>query len=219
MQRPSNPGFSLIEMLTTISIVIILGALLFPTLGQLRTSYERNQCASNLRQIGVAIQAYCVEHDSTLPGPLYTDQQGWTTTESNGHLPNYLYAYLGMPVPDGKARKVPVFFCAAWKRVSPTPELWSARVYRVVQNGALQSATKVGSPFGYPAQTQSDGTTKPANPPYRLPALTYKSPAEIPAITDINVGSPLLPAHKTFRNYLYLDWHVETANYATDNLY
>jgi prepilin-type N-terminal cleavage/methylation domain-containing protein len=63
----SRAAFSLIELLVVLGIVAILAGMLLPTLASARRSSERVTCASNLRQIGVALQAYVIEADGRLP--------------------------------------------------------------------------------------------------------------------------------------------------------
>ena len=59
-------GFTLIELLVVIAIIAILAAILFPVFSRARENARKSSCASNLRQIGVAIQQYTQDHDERL---------------------------------------------------------------------------------------------------------------------------------------------------------
>lgn len=61
-------GFTLIELLVVIAVIGILGAMLIPLTGKARASARQAQCASNLRQIGMALRLYADENDGLLPG-------------------------------------------------------------------------------------------------------------------------------------------------------
>jgi prepilin-type N-terminal cleavage/methylation domain-containing protein/prepilin-type processing-associated H-X9-DG protein len=60
-------GFTLIEILTVISIVAILGALIFPAVKSLRMKAATTQCISNLRTLGGAHVAYRADNGGMGP--------------------------------------------------------------------------------------------------------------------------------------------------------
>ncbi|MEI6085206.1 MAG: prepilin-type N-terminal cleavage/methylation domain-containing protein [Verrucomicrobiota bacterium] len=60
-------GFTLIELLVVIAIVALLAALLLPSLSSARERGRSIACASNLRQIGVAMVEFAQDNDGRLP--------------------------------------------------------------------------------------------------------------------------------------------------------
>ena len=60
-------GFTLIELLVVIAIIAILAAILFPVFARAREQARKASCASNLKQLGLAIMQYTQDYDEKYP--------------------------------------------------------------------------------------------------------------------------------------------------------
>lgn len=68
----TKKGFTLIELLTVIAILAILGAIIFPTVGQFRTLAKKSSDSSDLRNIVQASQLFAAQNGERLVGKSQT---------------------------------------------------------------------------------------------------------------------------------------------------
>ncbi len=76
----AKQGFTLIELLVVISIIAVLAGMLLPAISLVRASAKATHCGSNLRQIGVAFNAYADDWEARWPAPLNAAGNYWSVT-------------------------------------------------------------------------------------------------------------------------------------------
>ena len=114
-------AFTLIELLVVISIIVLLVAILMPALSAARATAHNVKCLSNLRQWGVALRTYAVDHKQIIPGA--------TVPAPDGTFGGYYYraialgGYIGAEAKTGNWYDIDLNICPAdaeFTRWNPT---------------------------------------------------------------------------------------------------
>ena len=70
-KRRLKTGFTLLELLVVIAVIAMLASLLLPALTNAREMGRRMKCASNLKQLGLAIMMYADDYGGWGPGTVW----------------------------------------------------------------------------------------------------------------------------------------------------
>jgi prepilin-type N-terminal cleavage/methylation domain-containing protein/prepilin-type processing-associated H-X9-DG protein len=209
----TRKAFTLIELLVVIAVIGILAAILIPVVGAVRERALTTACASNLRQIGVAIQLFTTDHSGRYPGPAWISIQHdisyRNTSEGYYTLTQYLAPYLLKDIkgaPEDQLFEVDVAICPAYEHNFGPPAGEQARESHYQRHPSSEL-----SPFG---GRQSDGSFEEAITIYNVEEELGMPASQVISVFDKIVPSggygpsPDNPVHGDGRNFLFLDGRV-----------
>ncbi|MES2459168.1 MAG: DUF1559 domain-containing protein [Armatimonadota bacterium] len=145
--RGVTPGhrhaFTLIELLVVIAIIAVIAAILFPVFAQSREKARQSACASNLRQIGLALQQYVQDFDETYPPEIVKTPPINGGTEDGRPFDRELVPYL---------RNDGVWACPSDEAIRDNKNLWDGaftipqtpRSYGIVNRLVTQESADAG---------------------------------------------------------------------------
>lgn len=214
-----SAGFSLIELLVVIAIIGILAAIMIPIVGSVRSAARTTQCLSNLRQIGVGIQLYVTDQKGRLPGPIYSAQSPnyrQTSTGTKGNIAALLAAYLpSKSGGDGLDRAQEMLACPAWSYATPTQSgpsmIMNAQPAGWTEGGVMIYPLGYADPFRAP-MLQSQIQAFPLSRTWLMMDADKDFWSQGGGGAGWISQLPLLPAHRSVRNVLFYDYHVESAS-------
>jgi prepilin-type processing-associated H-X9-DG protein len=206
----------MVEILVTVAIVAALAALLVPQAARLTKTGQRAQCASNLRQMGVALNSYLGDNKMLFPTSWVSLPCNPTLRSPGEYMPltAHLAPYLGIDAPRLSKPFVAIAQCPGFPKKINSQNAQSAPFYStyrlVLSKGDLSrrphpfggaegarvvSALSVEEIYGHPA----------SNFPviFNLDKETHQQPG-----TDLGDDVPDRPVFGKGRNVLYLDGHV-----------
>ena len=203
-----NKGFTLIELLVVIAIIAILAAILFPVFAKAREKARTASCASNMKQIGLALMQYAQDYDEVMATP--RSYYSWTNTLVTPNVTDYCMDWRGQIQPYIKS--VQVFSCPS-------------NTYKYVGN--YYGTSGIERDYGHVTldNNSGNGFSWTYNPPSPTSLASIQSPASTlhvaemtnSAEADYNAygGTSAFIGHNGMANFLYCDGHVKLQKWAS----
>ena len=98
-------GFTLIELLVVVSIIALLIGILLPVIAKARSAAEKVTCSATLRQLGLVVESYTIEHKETYPIARYMPDP-FVSTSPHPPIMDVLDGYL-----DQQGEEARVYLC------------------------------------------------------------------------------------------------------------
>lgn len=243
LTRPTR-GFTLIELLVVIAIIAILAAILFPVFAKAREKARQTTCASNLKQIGLAMLQYNQDYDETLVAAWYQQPNSDNGYNQPSDATTY-YKWMDAIYPYIKSEAL--FNCPSNSEAKPYHYRDGVNYGSYTLNNSYYDTRGTHTPpatdwhdistgAGYPgkvitvAQLQAPATTlwvadgsSGGQARFEIPGGNtggQTDPAAVPSTTSprtLMVDTPICERHTGFTNVLWCDGHVKavTLNYLT----
>lgn len=208
-------GFSLVELLVVLGIVMVLAALVIPTVLHSQRAAERADSSARLRTMSQAILLYATDHEQTLPGPLWPGQVMLYDPAREGRLVRDLAEYLLVERKDSPYLVTPMI-PRAYRRAMRGTALEDARIY--VMNSAIETEGGELTPFGVltgpvvlPPLNLSRVRSLPKEDAWMIAEADQQHPAVASAVWKAN--TPAQPVHGNARAQARFDGSVEWGQY------
>ncbi|MCC6679380.1 MAG: DUF1559 domain-containing protein [Phycisphaeraceae bacterium] len=203
-------------MLVVISIILLLIGILLPALSKARANGRNTVCTNNLRQWGIAAQAYCDDNKDFLPKPQFETGSSAKDDQDDGKWYNALPPYINAP-------KYSLIYDGSKTKEYKQEHIWWCPEARLqfVEYGF----TSAGNAFDYAFNTVLDGTSsygpKPPSGQRHINTYHIKETSKTLIMTEpvsrveyVSIGSAstgVVDPDRHFGQYvnmLFLDSHV-----------
>jgi prepilin-type N-terminal cleavage/methylation domain-containing protein/prepilin-type processing-associated H-X9-DG protein len=193
-------GFTLIELIVVIAVLAVLAALLFPVLSSARHKAWEATCASNLRQLGLAMDMYLQDNDEVFP----------VSYVATGSEPYVSWRDAVQPYIRNRA----VLTCPAWEHTGPKAEELPEELRATYALNAWLSPpdlTAIGGGRGEPVALASVGA--PASTILLCDAGYSNLPVALDWDHYLSLGMQEQPLpterHHEAANFSFVDGHVK----------
>jgi prepilin-type N-terminal cleavage/methylation domain-containing protein len=156
--HPSRlPGFTLVEMLVVITIIVVLATLSFTGVTQFIKRAAAVKDTSTLRQISTCINMYAADNNDLVPGPLFAGQTPVygktlsTNVKEWRRLAECFAPYLGKQ--DPVSGEVITGMTSSWQK---TPEQQNSPAFYMQQRLPMGEGTTFQNPWGIPAPAATE---------------------------------------------------------------
>ncbi len=102
-RRDRKAGFTLVEMLVVIGIIVVLVAILFPVFTTARVKAAQVRCIAKMQSLVVALKEYRRDFHRYPPKPEYQDDRDMYTGGFSALYPNYLDNWDALVCPSDRA--------------------------------------------------------------------------------------------------------------------
>jgi prepilin-type N-terminal cleavage/methylation domain-containing protein/prepilin-type processing-associated H-X9-DG protein len=227
MRSRCRAAFSLIELLVVLGIISILLGILLPAMEHVRHQGYIDKCASNLRQIGMAISMYSNENQGNYPRTLYDSTQpltmGTGTSASDPFQPGGVSAndLTAAPFLLLRSQHLPteIFICPYNDATTYRVDSADPQKHSNFTNWKENLAYSFANP--YPALSVANAGYHLTNHlPGGFPIASDLNPGSKPPVADVTAAKPgassriiedanSLNHEQDGQNVLYADGHVD----------
>ena len=199
--RGRQRGFTLVELLVSIGVIVILMSLAVPMIGKAMQYANRTRCGSNLNQVGLGISMY-TEHNPQNPRnylPPEPNDSDWVRAVTN---------FIGDSSIDE------VFACPA-RQYSTNSLCYSGHPRLLADSSTPHKMSQVTRPSGVLLAGDAPQVSKTAGAALLLTALASAADSKDSTQADkiVPTGTSVAFRHKyegqAAANFLFADGHVE----------
>ena len=204
-------GFTLIELMVVITIIVVLASLAFVVFGRVARAGSAATMTNNFKQIGTAIALYAGDNNGRLPGPLHLGQRPIYRSSPPTHLTYHLREYFGLDENPPEKTPIEEFSSPMWLKQSPTP----TGISMLSQQDVDPDPRVKRNPWGYAGAGRDDPNREPITMARlgnytRLPWALIEADREHPLVGSAGWRTQTAeePVHGTYRLALNFDGSV-----------
>jgi len=180
----ASRGFSLVDLLVSVAVMVILISILMPAWQMSIESVRRAKCSVYLRQIGLATQMYADDHRGRMPAAIYGRDQ--RPRNGRDQRPEWFgdTMYARLPSDDGALRMASV----TRSTTTPNGDRWDG-LGILFNDEYLSSPEALYCPSHHGFHPQSEYSGEWLNTPGRIATnFQYRVPAESAYMHELDRG-------------------------------